>query len=454
MATLALPEDLWDELGSALAEPAREAGVLLAGPAADEQDLTLLGRAMHWIPEDGYLVREPDRLEIASSAYVPLLKAAAEDGAAAIFFHTHPGGTPAPSVFDLEVDEGLRTTAQVRSGSEVYASLILAGSGEFSGRAYRGAEEQPIERLRVVGPRLRVLGTDGGGPTGERFERQIRAFGAEGQRTLSRMHVGVVGAGGTGSTVFELLARLGVGRITTVDDDLISESNLTRIHESGAADVGRAKVEVAAAAAARIGSEARVTASQGRITSLEQARLLRHCDLIFGCTDDNGGRAVLSRLAYWYLIPVIDCAFLVDSDGEGVRGLFGRVTTFYPGEACLVCRGRIDMAEVAAEALPAAERERLAGEGYVPGLGEPDPSVGAYTTLVAAQAVTEMLDRLFGFSGGARTPSEVLLRLHERQINAFDRRPREGHYCAERPLWGRGDEEPMLGQLWAGSATG
>jgi molybdopterin/thiamine biosynthesis adenylyltransferase len=233
-----------------------------------------------------------------------------------------------------------------------------------------------------------------------------------------------------------------------VDDDVLTESNLTRIHESATVQVDAPKVAIAADAAARIGLGTRVTAIDARITAVEAAKALRGCDVVFGCTDDNRGRAILSRLAYWYLIPVLDTAFLVDSDGQHVRGLFGRVTIVAPGTACLFCRRRIDQAQLAAEALPPEERERLAAEGYVPGLGDPDPSVGTYTTLVGAIAVTELLDRLFGLSGET-PPSEVLLRVHDRAVSTTTARPNEGHYCADRSVWGRGDVEPFLEQMWA-----
>jgi hypothetical protein len=49
---------------------------------------------------------------------------------------------------------------------------------------------------------------------------------------------------------------------------------------------------------------------------------LTHCDVVLGCADDNRGRAILSRLAYFYLVPVFDTAFLVDTDRGAVRGLF------------------------------------------------------------------------------------------------------------------------------------
>lgn len=69
--------------------------------------------------------------------------------------------------------------------------------------------------------------------------------------------------------------------------------------------------------------------------------------------------------------------------------VYSRITTVVPGTACFFCRGRIDHTQLGAEALSPEERERLAAEGYVPGLRDPDPSVGAYTTLVGTVAVAD-----------------------------------------------------------------
>lgn len=449
MTTLAFPDELWQELISPLSLEVETAAVLTARHVADTD--TLLVRRVLWVPDDAYRRREALALEIASIGYVPALKVAAEDGAIAIFFHTHPGGDPAPSKYDLVVDEQLRSVFQLRTEQDLYASLILGGTAaapRFSGRVFSREEERALERVRAAGSRLRLFVSGGDRIDEAHFDRQIRAFGRQGQALLGALRVGIVGAGGTGSTVFEQVARLGVHEIVVVDDDVLTDSNLTRIHESGSAQVETAKVTIAAEAAARIGLGTKVTAIEGRITALEAAKALRGCDVIFGCTDDNRGRAILSRLAYWYLIPVLDTAFLVDSDGTHVRGLFGRVTTVSPGTACLFCRGRIDQAHLAAEALPNDERERLAAEGYVPGLGEPDPSVGTYTTLVGALAVTELLDRLFGLSGD-EPPSELLARVHDRALSTTTAVSADGHYCADRAVWGRGDVKPFLEQMWA-----
>jgi molybdopterin/thiamine biosynthesis adenylyltransferase len=448
MTTMAFSDDVWQELHQPLVEDVETAAIVIARFVPDTD--TLLVRRVLWVPDESYLRREALALEISSSGYVPALKVAADEDAVPIFFHTHPGGDPDPSRYDLIVDEQLRSVFQLRSRQDVYASFILGGSKEaprFSGRVFSGEVESSLERLRVAGTRLRLFIRDGQAVDEAHFDRQIRAFGWQGQAILSALRVGIVGAGGTGSAVFEQVARLGVREILVVDDDVLTDSNLTRIHESGGEQIDTPKVAIAADAAARIGLGTRVTAIDGRITAAEVAKELRRCDVVFGCTDDNRGRAILSRLAYWYLIPVVDTAFLVDSDGEQVRGLFGRVTVVAPGTACLYCRGRIDQAQLAAEAFPPEERQRLAAEGYVPGLGDPDPSVGAYTSLVGATAVTELLDRLFGFSGES-PPSELLLRVHDRAISTTRVQANEGHYCADRSVWGRGDTEPFLEQMW------
>ena len=69
---------------------------------------------------------------------------------------------------------------------------------------------------------------------------------------LADAHVVVIGAGGLGSTVLPALAAAGVGTITIVDDDTVDASNLHRQTLYAPSDVGRAKVDAAADALARL----------------------------------------------------------------------------------------------------------------------------------------------------------------------------------------------------------
>jgi hypothetical protein len=185
------------------------------------------------------------------------------------------------------------------------------------------------------------------------------------------------------------------------------------------------------------------------ITSEGTARLLLDADVVFGCTDDNAGRMVLSRLATYLMVPVIDCGVLLSSDTRNhLDGIHGRVTVLHPGQACLICRGRVDLARARSEMLTAEERTRLVGEGYAPALPGVEPAVVAYTTAVAAAAVSELIERLTHY-GVEPVPSEVLLRLHDREISTNCQEPLDRHYCHQSAgKIGLGLTDPFLGQTW------
>ena len=98
--------------------------------------------------------------------------------------------------------------------------------------------------------------------------------------------------------------------------------------------------------------------------------------------------------------------------------------------------------------LPQAEYERLAREGYAPGLPGVEPAVVAFTTQVAAAAVGELLERLIHY-GPEPVPTEILLRMHEREVSTNDQGAHQGHYC--HPGQGKigvGSTTPFLEQTW------
>ena len=177
--------------------------------------------------------------------------------------------------------------------------------------------------------------------------------------------------------------------------------------------------------------------------------MLLDADVVFGCTDDNAGRLVLSRIATYLLTPVIDCGILLSSDDSGkVIGIDGRVTILAPGAACLVCRNRIDLQRAAAETLPPEEHSRLVEEGYAPALVGIEPAVVPFTTQVAAAAVAELLERLVHY-GPQPVPTEILLRTHDREVSFNDQNPRDGHYCnVKAGKLGLGVTTQFLEQTW------
>lgn len=61
---------------------------------------------------------------------------------------------------------------------------------------------------------------------------------------LKSAHVAVFGCGGVGSYAVEALARAGIGKITVVDADFVSESNINRQLIATVDSIGKAKVDV------------------------------------------------------------------------------------------------------------------------------------------------------------------------------------------------------------------
>ena len=457
--TLVLTPEIAGELLDAVMLDVESAGVLLTKLVETPGGaVRLLARAMHWMPDDAYLERNEKTMSIASHGYIPALGAAESDGAVPIWLHTHPGddSSPRPSEHDEVVDRELADLFRFRSGSPFYGAVVVARPGSdfcFSGHIESTETRTDIGRVWVVGRRFRLEQNwlHETMPPTEQFNRNILAFGPGIQEVLGNLNVAVVGCGGTGSAVIEQLARLGVRRFLLFDPDTLSESNLTRVYGSFPEDIGKPKVELSARHVTRIAPDAEVIATRSKITLEATARLLVDADVIFGCTDDNAGRLVLSRIASYLMTPVIDCGVLLSSRVDGqLEGIDGRVTVLAPGAACLLCRNRIDLERAVSEVLPHDEHERLVREGYAPALPGVEPAVVAFTTQVAAAAVGELLERLIHY-GPEPAPTEMLLRIHEREVSTNDQDPREGHYChPDGDKIGIGATTPFLEQTWQG----
>jgi tRNA A37 threonylcarbamoyladenosine dehydratase len=93
-----------------------------------------------------------------------------------------------------------------------------------------------------------------------RFGGLERLYGVAGATRIRNAHVLVVGIGGVGSWAVEALARSGVGRLTMIDLDHVSESNINRQIHALDATVGQAKVEAMRDRIAQINPECKVQA--------------------------------------------------------------------------------------------------------------------------------------------------------------------------------------------------
>lgn len=144
-------------------------------------------------------------------------------------------------------------------------------------------------------------------PHSPRYARQrvLPGFGAEGQRRLADAHVVVLGAGGLGSAVVPVLVAAGIGRVTVIDDDHVEVTNLHRQILHTPADVGRAKVDSAADAAAALSVETEFVAVSTRFDETNAEALLADADLVIDGTDDLPTTFLADAVAARAGIPLV-----------------------------------------------------------------------------------------------------------------------------------------------------
>lgn len=427
------------------------AAILRCRASVTDDEVRFLVRAVHCFDGADLNHATEHDVSIKSTAFMPVLKAADRSREAIIFVHSHPGGTAFFSPQDNRTEPPFFRTAFTRiDGALAHGSLIFSDPGTFIGRVWlTGGSTAPLTDLRVIGDRWRFMRSiTVHDQLPEFFDRQVRAFGPDVQRVLGHLHVGVVGAGGTGSPTIEQLIRLGVGTLTVIDDQAFERSNVNRVYNSGVGDDGTPKVDIVRRTVAAIGLGTKLRTIQGRITQESVAKALRACDVIFGCTDDNWGRAVLNALALRYLVPVLDLGVKITSEDGAITQVIGRVTTLLPGNACLHCRRRIDPERARQESLHPDELARLRGLGYAQGLDEPAPAVVSFTSFIAATATTEFLHRLTGFMGDDSVPGEILHYFADRRMSTNRGQPQPECACQNPQVWGAGDTRLFLDMTW------
>lgn len=130
----------------------------------------------------------------------------------------------------------------------------------------------------------------------ERYARHlvIREVGGPGQTKLKAAHVAVVGAGGLGAPCLMYLAAAGVGKLTIIDDDEVSLSNLQRQIIHPTPKVGESKVSSARDALAAINPHVEVIAHQVRLNKDNASDLLQGADIVADGSDSFETRALVA----------------------------------------------------------------------------------------------------------------------------------------------------------------
>lgn len=167
------------------------------------------------------------------------------------------------------------------------------------------------------------------------FERERMLIGDEAVDRLAEKHVIVFGVGGVGSFVCEALARGGVGRLTLVDNDVVSESNINRQLIALLSTVGKPKVEVMAQRIADINPNAKVVTHQRFYLPNDGADILDgDFDYIVDAIDTMSAKIDIIMRAGEMGVPIISSM----GTGNKLDPTRFEIADLYETSMCPVCR--------------------------------------------------------------------------------------------------------------------
>lgn len=147
--------------------------------------------------------------------------------------------------------------------------------------------------------------------TSSRYTRHLLLpqIGVDGQSTLLRSRVLIIGLGGLGSPAALYLAAAGVGALGFVDADRVEVSNLQRQIAHTEAKVGWSKVSSAADTIRHLNSDIRVVEYDERFEALKAENIMRQgWDLVLDCSDNPATRYLISDICVAWGIPLVSGA--------------------------------------------------------------------------------------------------------------------------------------------------
>ena len=396
--------------------PHRESGLLVRFGWRHTGNDLVLTLANVEAPGDGDLDLLRPNIAFTEQYLVRTALLAELDPLAVGVVHSHPAGhVPRPSPIDDDMDSYLSSYFEGFAPARPYVSLIASRVEDrilMSARVKIDGQWLDASRFLTVERSIAhwqdTFARESTLPT-ERVARLRGAFGDEAVQRLRDSTVAVVGGGGTGSAVIEVLARAGVGTIVVIDPDRLEQSNLERVHGARPehASSNSFKVNVAREHVLTIDPTIEVITCIGRIPQAEVVDLLVSADIAIGCTDRQHSRLALSDIAVRYSLPAIDCGVLLEGDEGHVTGQIMQLVRFLPSDPCASCRNMADSVRVTQEMMSdqerrnrqaaAAEAARAGADGGQYWSHEPQlNTVGYLTTAVGALAAGQAIGWLTG----------------------------------------------------------
>ncbi|MEH6388706.1 molybdopterin-synthase adenylyltransferase MoeB [Pseudomonas profundi] len=156
-----------------------------------------------------------------------------------------------------------------------------------------------------------------------RYSRQILLpqIDIDGQQSLLKSRVLIVGLGGLGAPAALYLAAAGVGTLVLADHDSVDTTNLHRQIIHLTRDVGRTKVDSAGDTLQALNTDVQLTLIDRALEGETLNRAVRGVDLVLDCSDNFATRLAVNAACFAAGKPLVS--------GAAIR-LEGQVSVFDP----------------------------------------------------------------------------------------------------------------------------
>jgi molybdopterin/thiamine biosynthesis adenylyltransferase len=459
-----LPEKMKTELFAHLfpGDGDEHGAVILAGVCESDRGLKLVARELHLAIDGKDYVSGRRGYRMLKGEFIQGRILRARDlKLAYLAIHNHGGdASVAFSSDDFSSHErGYPSLLDISRGMPVGA-LVFARSAVAGDLWFEGKQRAPLKEVIILGQCRQLLYPSL--PQGARtkkpeYDRQARLFGDKGQAILRSLRVGIIGLGGAGSVLAELLGRLGVGEFVLADPDRAEVTNLPRLIGARRMDAviewlpgglerrfARYKVAMAARNIRRANPSASIVALNSTFLEPKVAKRFVDCDYIFLAADTMGARLLFNAIVHQYGVPGVQVGakIPVTSSGE-VGDVFCVARKVTPGYGCLWCNGLINASRLQDEAVSDEARR---GYAYVADPHVVAPSVITLNAIACAHAADEFLFHATGLKDGSA--DEEWFRWNSRKGKVGYDRPRRDATCLEcsdvdGSRLGRGDFFPL-----------
>ncbi|WP_243279199.1 HesA/MoeB/ThiF family protein [Romboutsia sp. 1001713B170131_170501_G6] len=157
----------------------------------------------------------------------------------------------------------------------------------------------------------------------KRYERNIGTLTKSENDKLKDFKVCIVGCGGLGGYVIEMLSRIGIGYLKLVDEDIFDVSNLNRQILCNENNIGQNKVIEAKERIKLINNNVNIDIVSEHLDSNNCEKIINNCHVVIDALDNIKTRFVLQKYCETLNIPLIHGA---------ISGWYGQVSTIYPGD--------------------------------------------------------------------------------------------------------------------------